>query len=398
MMLITVSFAGCLGGNGTVVTDEGDPITPGELPDDWPTYYVATANDLPTCDTNTLGRLYYVEADTNFQACTSNGWTVVQIGGSSSSPTLTINQPPLLSAHIWLGDDDLMAFDGDGTATKHIFLDWFSSDSDGSITSVGVDTDGDGIIDITLPSNSGMFADGIFQFEPGEYLNGTIEIPLEVGNTIYRAQDWGEDSCALFISKNFFVIATDDDGATTTEIISAFEGDHNEYLVITLDDVVNGWDGLNVADAFGISVNDIAWLSSTNCDIPGSSNTSTNEYKAEDHPTATTSGSDDNLMRLTFTHGLDNLEWALLIIILFDEEDGTSYTCTPGGYDCDIGEETADSIWEGSEVISIKEGGSTNICGQAGAGGDEGTSCQLKISIQYDGSPIAGTSGVVAVA
>ncbi|MED5485844.1 MAG: hypothetical protein VYE59_04435, partial [Candidatus Thermoplasmatota archaeon] len=68
LMMATVSFAGCLGNTDTVITEEGDPIAPGELPDDWPTYYVATANDLPTCDANTLGRLYYVEADTNFQA------------------------------------------------------------------------------------------------------------------------------------------------------------------------------------------------------------------------------------------------------------------------------------------------------------------------------------------
>ena len=47
LMMATVSFAGCLGNNDTVITEEGDPVVLGELPDDWPTYYVATANDLP---------------------------------------------------------------------------------------------------------------------------------------------------------------------------------------------------------------------------------------------------------------------------------------------------------------------------------------------------------------
>ena len=125
---------------------------------------------------------------------------------------------------------------------------------------------------------------------------------------------------------------------------------------------------------------------------------SLNQYKAEDHPTATTSGSDDNLMRLSFTNGPDDLTWSFLTVTLFDEEDGTTYKCSPGGADCSIGEETADSVWGGSEVISIQEGGSTDICGQAGSGGDEGTSCQVKVSMQYKGKPIAGTSGVVAVA
>ena len=124
---------------------------------------------------------------------------------------------------------------------------------------------------------------------------------------------------------------------------------------------------------------------------------SLNQYKAEDHPTATSAESDDNLMRLSFTNGPDDLTWSFLTITLFDEEDGTTYKCTPGGADCTVTEETADSYWGGSEVIAIAEGGSTNICGLAGTGGDEGTSCTLKVSMQYKGKPIAGTSGNVAV-
>ena len=63
-----------------------------------------------------------------------------------------------------------------------------------------------------------------------------------------------------------------------------------------------------------------------------------------------------------------------------------------------IGEETAHTVWGGSEVISIAEGGSTDICGQAGNGGDEGDSCEIKVSMQYKGKPIAGTSSMIAVA
>ena len=87
-----------------------------------------------------------------------------------------------------------------------------------------------------------------------------------------------------------------------------------------------------------------------------------------------------------------------MTITLFDEEQGKTYKCTPGGADCSVGEETADTVWGGSEVISIAEGGSTDICGQSGNNGDEGNSCEIKVSMQYKGKPIAGTSSVVAVA
>ncbi|CAI8262758.1 MAG: Uncharacterised protein [Methanobacteriota archaeon] len=122
-----------------------------------------------------------------------------------------------------------------------------------------------------------------------------------------------------------------------------------------------------------------------------------NQFKAEDHPSATTDGMTDRLLRLSFTHGPEDLEWAFLRIILFDEEDGMTYECEPNGYDCSVEEETADTVWSGYEVISISEGGSTDICGAAGSG-TEGASCELKVSIQYKGQMIAGTSGIIAVA
>ena len=200
MMMITVSFAGCLGGNGTVVTDEGDPVTPGELPDDWPTYYVATANDLPTCDTNTLGRLYYVEADTNFQACTSTGWTVVQIGGSSS--TLVLNSAPVVSASVWLTDDDMIADDGDGTYSRLMYLDWSAMDLDGTIASLGLDYDSDGIIDIPFSGNSGLFGDQTpVLAQDGDLYGGSFIVPFEVGNTDY-AKELHYNRCNTYYKLN----------------------------------------------------------------------------------------------------------------------------------------------------------------------------------------------------
>jgi len=387
LIMITVSFAGCFGGNGTVVTEEGEPITPGELPDDWPTYYVATANDLPTCDANTLGRLYYVEADTNFQACTSNGWTVVQIGGTTSTTTLTMNHPPTLSVEIWMADDDYMSFDGDGTATFHIWLDWHATDSDGNITSLGVDIDNDGIIDLPLASDSGVLT----QETSNEFPNGSVQIPLEVGNTFYRAENFDEYQCALILSKRITVHAIDDGGATTsTELVLTAPGPIRPNII---DSDFVAEQGVNTA--YGIPANDVAWLLGASCasQTPTGSN---NQYNAEDHPSATSDQMTDNLLRLSFTNAPDDLEWALLTITLFDEEDGKTYMCTPGGADCTVTEETADSIWKANEIIGIAEGGSTDICGAAG--GAEGNSCELKIQISYNGVTLSGTSGIVAVA
>ena len=60
--MITMPMAGCLGGD-----DSSD--SPNEELTDWSVYLAATAADLPTCDEDTNGRLYYVEADNQFQVC-----------------------------------------------------------------------------------------------------------------------------------------------------------------------------------------------------------------------------------------------------------------------------------------------------------------------------------------
>ena len=90
LMMMLVSLTGCIG-EDNLETEEGDEVIL-EDTDDWPTYYVQTSGDLPTCDTSTLGRLYYVEDDVNFQACMSTGWEVVEIGGSNGN--LVLNQAP----------------------------------------------------------------------------------------------------------------------------------------------------------------------------------------------------------------------------------------------------------------------------------------------------------------
>ena len=43
LLMMTAGLSGCLGGSD-VETSEGDDVVPGELTDDWPTYYVPSAN------------------------------------------------------------------------------------------------------------------------------------------------------------------------------------------------------------------------------------------------------------------------------------------------------------------------------------------------------------------
>ena len=121
----------------------------------------------------TLGRLYYVEDDVNFQACMSTGWEVVDI--------VILNAPPVLSASVWTNSGNgLLVNDGDGTMSVAFFMDWFAYDVDGTIASVGIDSDLDGIVDVTLPSDSGATdPQSSIQLANGGTMNGGFKLPLK---------------------------------------------------------------------------------------------------------------------------------------------------------------------------------------------------------------------------
>ena len=79
LLMITMPLAGCFGGGD----DSSD--APDEKLDDWNVHFAATAADLPTCDEDTNGRLYYVEADNQFQVCKTSGWSVIDIQGADGA-------------------------------------------------------------------------------------------------------------------------------------------------------------------------------------------------------------------------------------------------------------------------------------------------------------------------
>ena len=72
LLMLTLPLTGCFGGDDS--SDGSD-----EELDDWNVHFAATAADLPACDADTNGRLYYVEADNQFQVCKTSGWSVIDI-------------------------------------------------------------------------------------------------------------------------------------------------------------------------------------------------------------------------------------------------------------------------------------------------------------------------------
>ena len=82
LLMITMPMAGCLGGD-----DSSD--APDEELSDWNVHFAATAADLPICNEDTNGRLYYVEADNQFQVCKTTGWEVIAIQGADGQDGAT---------------------------------------------------------------------------------------------------------------------------------------------------------------------------------------------------------------------------------------------------------------------------------------------------------------------
>ena len=77
MLMLITPLTGCFGNGGNGSGSGGST----ETLDDWMVHYAQTVSDLPTCDSTTLGRLYYVENNSEFQVCKTAGWTVINITG-----------------------------------------------------------------------------------------------------------------------------------------------------------------------------------------------------------------------------------------------------------------------------------------------------------------------------
>ena len=78
LLMISVTLAWCFTGN------ESSDTMDEEL-DDWNVHFAATVADLPNCDEDINGRLYYVEANNQFLVCKTTGWNVIVIQGADGA-------------------------------------------------------------------------------------------------------------------------------------------------------------------------------------------------------------------------------------------------------------------------------------------------------------------------
>lgn len=74
LLLVSCSSGGGSGGNSVVKPEVPTQSEP------WKSHSVEQLSQLPACDEDKLGHLYYVESNLNFQSCKSTGWEVINIG------------------------------------------------------------------------------------------------------------------------------------------------------------------------------------------------------------------------------------------------------------------------------------------------------------------------------
>ena len=89
-LMATLSLAGCLGGDDSDDSDE----KPAETLEDWTAYMVDSGDDLPNCNSDALGRLYYVANIETFEVCLTTGWSFIDIKGADGTQGPAGDQGP----------------------------------------------------------------------------------------------------------------------------------------------------------------------------------------------------------------------------------------------------------------------------------------------------------------
>jgi hypothetical protein len=199
------------------------------------------------------------------------------------------------------------------------------ADLDGSIVSSGWDFDLDGTIDHM--SNSFQSVDN-------------LSIPsIHWTNASSISPDWDEGQIATIA-----FIATDDDGATSAELLSV------------TNNFVPGWLGA----------------------------TTRNSYTADDAAASTSANTDDTLMSVRWQHAEDDLNWAFVVIRL--SVGDSTYDCsTAGDQECSIAQDgNDDALWETGEFLTLSESGSDIANGAT----------TIDLYVTYRGTIIAGDDSV----
>ena len=289
LLLMATGLSGCIGGDETEISASGEPIVPGELPDDWPTYYVPTVNDLPSCDSTTLGRLYYIESPPQFEVCKSSGWAVLDLSQLSvlenSFPSMTVTSQSSVAVD-----------DNDGTWSANMELEILALDIDGNLSSLGVDLDLDGTVDIDFSSANGLGI-GTVTTNPA-HLSLTFSMPYE--QSLYATKDnTFTHYCHLRLYNIFALMVGDEDGGITTELVTTYSVND---LPGTSNMMVNGFNSYGILNILQVNAADRAWLNGSD---PSSPCPHLPEFSITDHPDSLTSATGDNLVRIEITSAND---------------------------------------------------------------------------------------------
>nr|AIF06417.1 hyalin repeat-containing protein [uncultured marine group II/III euryarchaeote KM3_192_B10] len=74
------------GGIDILDGEDGGDEQQEDVADEWSLHFIADSDDLPNCDSESMSRLYYVEADAGFHTCTNAGWSFVNLTGQPNPP------------------------------------------------------------------------------------------------------------------------------------------------------------------------------------------------------------------------------------------------------------------------------------------------------------------------
>ena len=124
------------------------------------------------------------------------------------------------------------------------------------------------------------------------------------------------------------------------------------------------------------------WANSLAADQPESG--TRNSYTATDATASTSAADDDTLMRITWQHAEDDLNWAFVVMKL--SVGDSTYDCsTAGDQECSIGQDGSDdALWETGEFLTLSESGSDIASGAT----------TIDMYVTYRGTAVAGEDTV----
>ncbi len=109
-----------------------------------------------------------------------------------------------------------------------------------------------------------------------------------------------------------------------------------------------------------------------------------NSYTATDASASVSAADDDTLMRITWQHAEDDLNWAFVVFRL--SVGDYSYDCSTGAdEECSIAQDGFDdALWETGEFLTLSENGYDLASGVT----------EIQIYVSYRGVQLSGTSAV----